>query len=310
MERLPKGLWPVMLTPFKDNNEVDLIGLKKLTEFYISAGANGLFANCLSSEMFQLTDEERISITKTVVEQANGRIPVVSTGTFDRELKRNTEFIYKMYDTGVHAVVINSNQLTDKSEPEDTFKVKIEELLKATGEIPLGLYECPEPYKRLLSIDLMKWLGETGRFLYHKDTSCNLYEIKDKIKVTNNTPLGVFNANTATALESLYEGAQGISPVAANYYPELYAYMVCNMISDNKKLTQLDALLTLLDATADSCYYPLSAKIFLNKRAMGILPVVRLTKPALEQQDFIKLDAMMKIIKDHAEKLEITLVNL
>lgn len=42
---------------------------------------------------------------------------------------------------------------------------------------------------------------------------------------------------------------------------------------------------------------------------MERLPILRLSKPALDQQDFIKLDAMMKIIKDQVEKLDITLVN-
>ena len=58
MNRLPKGLYPVMLTPFNDDYSIDINALEELTEFYIKAGAEGLFANCLSSEMFQLTSEE------------------------------------------------------------------------------------------------------------------------------------------------------------------------------------------------------------------------------------------------------------
>jgi len=42
---------------------------------------------------------------------------------------------------------------------------------------------------------------------------------------------------------------------------------------------------------------------------MESLPILRFPRPAFDQQDFIKLDAMMKIIKDQAEKLNITLVN-
>ena len=36
--KLPGGLWPVMLTPFLENNEIDYPGLKKLTDFYINTG--------------------------------------------------------------------------------------------------------------------------------------------------------------------------------------------------------------------------------------------------------------------------------
>jgi 4-hydroxy-tetrahydrodipicolinate synthase len=54
-----KGFIPVMLTPFKNNGAIDYDALTKLTEFYLEAGAAGLFANCLSSEMYELEPDER-----------------------------------------------------------------------------------------------------------------------------------------------------------------------------------------------------------------------------------------------------------
>ena len=82
-------IYPVMLTPFKKDGSIDFDGLRLLTEFYIETGSNGLFANCLSSEMFQLSEEERIQITETVVKQAAGRQGVVSTGTFYKDPGKN-----------------------------------------------------------------------------------------------------------------------------------------------------------------------------------------------------------------------------
>ena len=55
MKNLPEGLWPVMITAFKPDNTLDLDGVRKITDMYLAAGANGMFANCLSSEMYQLT---------------------------------------------------------------------------------------------------------------------------------------------------------------------------------------------------------------------------------------------------------------
>ncbi|RZJ89994.1 MAG: dihydrodipicolinate synthase family protein, partial [Chryseobacterium sp.] len=60
MENGQKGFIPVMLTPFLSNGNIDYPALTQLTEIYLQAGASGLFANCLSSEMFELSDEERI----------------------------------------------------------------------------------------------------------------------------------------------------------------------------------------------------------------------------------------------------------
>ena len=101
----PKGFVPVMLTPFKDNGAVDFDGLTAITEFYLSSGASGLFANCQSSELFELTEHERLDITQHVVKVVNGAVPVVAAGTFSTDILQQAEFIKKIYDTGIEAVI-------------------------------------------------------------------------------------------------------------------------------------------------------------------------------------------------------------
>ena len=59
-KEFPNGVYPVMLTPFTENNEVDYEALGKLIDWYIEKGVNGLFADCQSSEMFFLSLEERV----------------------------------------------------------------------------------------------------------------------------------------------------------------------------------------------------------------------------------------------------------
>ena len=58
-KRFPGGVWPVMLTPFTEENQVDYAALKELVEWYIKNGVDGLFAVCQSSEMFKLTLKEQ-----------------------------------------------------------------------------------------------------------------------------------------------------------------------------------------------------------------------------------------------------------
>ena len=73
---------PVMLTPFKDNGKIDFNGLTELTEFYIKSGASGLFSNCLSGEMFEHTEQERLQIVKHVVNVTGGAVRVVASRLF------------------------------------------------------------------------------------------------------------------------------------------------------------------------------------------------------------------------------------
>lgn len=311
MKRLPDGLWPVMLTPLKDNNSVDVEGLKRLTEFYIASGADGLFANCLSSEMFQLTDKERLEVTKTVVETVGGRVPVISTGSFGNTISSTADFIKNLHDIGTTAVVISTSQLCDEFANESDFKAALESLMGKTGEIPLGLYECPVPYKRLISPDLLKWLAKSERFLYHKDTVCDLAKIKEKIEATRGTSLGIYNAHVPTGVASIQAGARGLSPIAANMYPELFSYLLRHIGNESLKVKhqKLNDYLDMMD-TIIHHNYPYSSKLFLQKRGFRISTKSRIPRIAMTSHDLNKLETVMRIFKELAEELEIELVNM
>ena len=307
--KLPEGLVPVMLTPFTRTNEVDVTGLERLTDFYIEAGSNGLFANCLSSEMYQLTEQERLLITKTVVNQCKGNTPVVATGSFSRDTTITSEFIKRIYDTGVQAVILISSILVDPDESEDVLKQRLEQILEQTGTIPLGVYECPVPYKRLLSPSLMTWMASTNRFVYHKDTSCNSPAIYRKAEAVKGTAFGLYNADTTTALDSLDAGFRGISPISANFYPEPYSYLLKEYQANGRTdgLNRLHALLTMMDRVTHN-FYPYAAKVFLQRRGLKIETNTRIPAEALPNVDQLRLQALMDSFKALADLYSIPLV--
>ncbi len=306
---LPEGLWPVMLTPFTTTNHVDVDGLKQLTALYLEAGANGLFANCLSSEMFQMTDNERLLVTQTVVNHVQGSVPVVATGTFSRDVATNADFIKKIYDTGVQAVILITSMLVEPDESEDILKSRLEAIMARTGDIPLGVYECPVPYKRLLSPDIMTWMAVTGRFVYHKDTSCHSGAIHRKAQAVAGSNFGFYNADTATALDSLDSGARGISPISGNFYPELYTHLLklYRSIGRTESVNRLHAFLTMMDR-ATHVFYPFAAKLFLQRRGLKIETNTRIPAETLANVDHIRLNALMDSFKALAEMYEIPLV--
>ena len=97
MENSSKGFIPVMLTPFLSDGNIDYPALTRLTELYLRAGASGLFANCLSSEMFELTNQERIQVIKHVINVVGNEVPVVATGTFGGEIDGSENVIIKFF---------------------------------------------------------------------------------------------------------------------------------------------------------------------------------------------------------------------
>lgn len=308
MNKLPGGLWPVMVTPFKPNNNLDINGVRKVTDMYLSAGASGMFANCLSSEMFQLTREERLKLTKTVVDHCKGKVPVVATGSFYNSGKENAKFIKEIYDLGADAVILISSILAEPEESEEVLKQRIGEIMKETGDIPLGIYECPVPYKRVISPNLMKWLSETDRFFYFKDTSCDGGAIKKKLNKIKGSDFQLYNADTPTALESLRDGAKGISPISGNFYPELYGHFLKLFeAGDVDALENLNTKLTVMDKVTDD-FYPWSAKLFLEKRGMDISANTRIPMRKMAVKDKIILDALHKMFLQIIEEFGIEAV--
>lgn len=71
-----RGVFPILITPFDLQSRIDEYSLRSLVEFNLAAGVHGL-GIALGSEVFKLSEAEREQVTRTVVNQVNGRVPVV-----------------------------------------------------------------------------------------------------------------------------------------------------------------------------------------------------------------------------------------
>lgn len=270
-DTLPQGFIPVMLTPFKDNGDIDFEGLTQLTELYLQAGAAGLFANCLSSEMYELTEDERLAITRHVVEVANGRVPVVATGTFGGAIAEQAEFAKKIYETGIQAVIVITSLLADADESDEVFMERMNELLHLTPGVIYGLYECPVPYKRLVRAKDLGELAATGRVVYHKDTSLDIDNVKGKIAATQGQRFGVYDAYMEHAVASLQAGSAGLSCIQGNFFPEIIVWLCANYNNPDQQASVARVQQMLIETMPVIHYaYPTVAKYYLQKRGFPI----------------------------------------
>lgn len=304
-KQFPGGVWPVMLTPFTKENEVDYEALGSLVEWYIEKGVSGLFAVCQSSEMFQLSLKERIAVAKAVVQASKGRIPVIASGHISESLKDQEAEITEMASTGVDAIILITNRLAKKDEGDDIWLKNCEQLLaRIPRDIPLGFYECPYPYKRLLSEDNIRWCLGTGRFYFLKDTCCDIRQIEEKLSWLKGSKLKLYNANTSTLLESLQIGASGYSGVMANFHPELYVWL-CEHYKDEKakELSDQLAMMSLIERQ----YYPVNAKYFLSvEEKLPIRTVCRVQDEGGLTETFKKeIDMLSRVSDELAEAYEV-----
>ena len=261
-KEFPNGVYPVMLTPFTENNEVDYEALGKLIDWYIEKGVNGLFADCQSSEMFFLSLEERVKIGEFVKKHADGRVPVVTSGHISDSLEDQAKELTAIAGTGADAVILLTNRFAKENESDEVWLENLKKLLEMIPkDVPLGFYECPYPYKRIISPELLKWCADTGRFYFIKDTSCDIENMKAKLEVIKGTNLKLFNANTSTLLETLELGASGYSGVMANFHPELYVKL-CNIYKENPSKARKIADFLTVASLIERQVYPVNAKFY------------------------------------------------
>jgi 4-hydroxy-tetrahydrodipicolinate synthase len=292
------GIVPVMLTPFTEDSRIDYESLERLTDWYIARGADALFAVCQSSEMQFLTLPERVETARFVVEIARGRLPVVASGHVGASLDDQKAELRAMAGTGVDGIVLVTNRLDPDREGTDTFRANLKALLETLpSDLPLGLYECPAPYRRLLSDDELKACIDTGRFAMLKDVSCDLETVKRRIALAAGSGFAVINANAAIARDAMRAGSRGFCGVATNIHPDLYAWLYR---SADTPLAEELAQFLVLAAQFEAFGYPAVAKIY--QQRMGTVATIGCRAIAADVRErFWALDAIVDALQKGTE---------
>ena len=256
------GVWPVMITPYTEDNKPDFKAIAALTNWYIEKGCTGIFAVCQSSEMAYLSEQEKLDIAKCVAETVDGRIQVVASGhTADSKADQFKGIEEMMKIPGIGAYVLVSNRLDQKHEGEEVFYNNAREIFERFPEVDFGIYECPMPWKRLVSLDFLKRVAPEGRMVFLKDTCCDYELIRERLKAVEGTPLKIFNANAQSWFDSYCHGSAGYNGVMANFHPELYKWAFDHKDSDPEK-AQLVAHFLTAAAMIEMRVYPVSAKYY------------------------------------------------
>lgn len=308
MNTSKKGYIPVMLTPFTEEGTIDYKTLDRLIDFYLKAGAVGLFANCLSNEVYELSPEERIELPKHIVEYVKGAVPVVAAGTFGGPITDQAESVKRVYATGVQAVIVITCMIAAENEPNSVFEERMNELLSLTPGVPLGFYECPVPYKRLLLPEQLKMFLNTGRIMYNKDTSQDIEKVRGKIAVCKeHENFGLYDAYMAHAVESLRSGSTGVSCIQGNYFPELVVWL-CNNYNNASLAEEVDEVQQFLVRNMHVMHdvYPIVGKYFLQLRGFDISTY---TRRKVGTMTAVHKENMARLLEDYnqlREKLHIS----
>ena len=262
MKQIPNGVYPVMITPYTDENTIDWNAVDGIVEFYAQHGCQGIFAVCQSSEMFFLSEDERAELASRVAKASAGRMCVVASGHISENLDDQIRELKRIAASGVDAVVMISSRLAKQDEDDDVLIANMNAILDAIPDVTFGMYECPMPYKRLLSAKVLEAMASSGRFAFIKDTCCDADLIAERIRILDGR-IQLFNANAATMLETLRSGCAGFSGIMANYHPDLWVWLCENFDKQPEKADEIMPLLSLM-SSAEGWVHPVCAKYHMN----------------------------------------------
>ena len=295
-----QGIIPVMLTPFTEVDAIDYFGLENLIEWYVANGADALFAVAQSSEMQFLSLDERVELARFVVRKAAGRVPVIASGHVSESLEDQVTELTSIAKTGVDGLVLVTNRFDPKREGGAVFTANLRRLLEALpADLPLGLYECPAPFRRLLSDEELAFCAESGRFAILKDVSCDLATVTRRVGLTKNSGLAVVNANAAIAFDAMKAGSPGFTGVFTNFHPDLYKWLLTHSSKHPALADELSVYLALA-AMAEPMGYPKLAKLYHQR--LGTFSSIRSRAIDFDiRERFWALDALLdKIMQGQA----------
>ena len=97
-----KGVFTAIITPFKDNGDIDELALRKLIDFQLENGIHGLVPMGTTGESPTLTHDEHIEAIRIVTEQVKGKVPIIA-GTGSNCTREAVNLTKKAKDLGVTA---------------------------------------------------------------------------------------------------------------------------------------------------------------------------------------------------------------
>jgi len=224
----PTGVMPALVTPFNKDESINEEYLRNLINHLIEQGVTGLVPVGTTGEFVNMTSEERLKVIEIVVDETNGRVPVIA-GTGETGTKLVIDATKAATDIGADAVlIVTPYYLKPKAKGLYDHYYTITE----KTNIPIVLYNIPACIGLELPWTVVEDLIDIENIVAIKDSSGDykyfsalLEKVSDKISV-----LIGWDENVLGALAG---GAAGCILGSANIFPKIWLE-IYNHVKNNR----------------------------------------------------------------------------
>jgi 4-hydroxy-tetrahydrodipicolinate synthase len=211
-----EGIWTPMVTPLKADGGIDPRTTRRQVRRLIESGIDGLFPLGTTGEFALFTPRERNRIVRTVVDEANGRVPVIA-GVSDPSTGNILKLASDAKDAGADGVIATTPFYYSSTQEGiyQHFKFLAERI-----DLPLILYNIPEWTHTIASPNVVGRLAQEGLIAGLKYTEYNLLRLLEFIvEVKGRIP--VLNGSDAMTFTNLEFGGRGGIMGVSNLAPRL-----------------------------------------------------------------------------------------
>jgi 4-hydroxy-tetrahydrodipicolinate synthase len=211
-----QGSIPAILTPMNADGSLDLPGFRKLLEWHITEGSDGIVVVGTTGESPTVNFDEHCALIETAVDQVAGRIPVIAgTGANSTPEAIELAAFAKKAGADAHLSVVPYYNKPTQEGLYQHFKS-----IADAVDLPLILYNVPGRTVADMSNDTTLRLAAVPRVIGIKDATGNIERGTDLLK---RAPAGfdVWSGDDATAMVLTLLGGKGTISVTANVAPRL-----------------------------------------------------------------------------------------
>ncbi|MCD6122264.1 MAG: 4-hydroxy-tetrahydrodipicolinate synthase [Spirochaetales bacterium] len=223
-----KGVYTAIVTPFNDDNKIDEQALRKLVDFQIAKGVQGIVPVGTTGESPTLDHEEHHRVIEIVIDQVNGRVPVIAgTGSnCTDEAIRLTEKAKKAGATASLQVAPYYNKPTQEGFYRHFTAVA------DSVDLPIIVYNIPSRSGKNIENSTMLELAKHKNIVAVKEASGNITQIMDLISKKPDD-FTVLSGDDNLVFPILALGGMGVISVASNLVPDRMAEFVGSALEGN-----------------------------------------------------------------------------
>lgn len=222
------GSLVAIVTPMFEDGRLDLDALKKLIDFHVDAGTDGIVIVGTTGESPTVDVDEHCLLIKTTIEHVGKRVPVIA-GTGANSTAEAIELTAKAKALGADACLLVAPYYNKPSQEGlyQHFKAVAEAV-----DIPQILYNVPGRTGCDLSNDTVLRLAQVRNIVGIKDATGGIERGTDLL-LRAPAEFAVYSGDDATALALMLLGGKGVISVTANVAPKLMHEMCKHALNGN-----------------------------------------------------------------------------